>query len=50
VQSALDKLKSGDASGITDTNSLISSVEDSSSKGGAPITENEDADLTSTPT
>jgi hypothetical protein len=49
VQSALDKLKSGDASGITDTNSLISSVEDSSSKGGAPITENEDADLTSTP-
>jgi hypothetical protein len=49
VQSALDKLKGGDASGITDTNSLISSVEDTSSKDGAPITENENADLTSTP-
>lgn len=49
VQSALDKLKGGDASGITDTNSLISNVEGTSSKDGAPITENENADLTSTP-
>lgn len=49
VQSALDKLKGGDASGVTDVNSLISNVEGSSSKGGAPITENEDADLTSAP-
>ena len=49
VQSALDKLKGGDASGITGVNSLISNVEDTSSKDGAPITENENADLTSTP-
>jgi len=49
VQSALDKLKGGDASGVTDVNSLISNVESTSSKDGAPITENEDADLTSTP-
>lgn len=49
VQSAFDKMKGGDSSGITDVNSAISSVEGTSSKGGVPITEDENADLTSTP-
>lgn len=49
VQAALDKLKGGDASGITDVNNQISSVEGASSKDGAPITENDNPDLTSTP-
>jgi hypothetical protein len=49
VQSAFDKLKGGDASGLTNVNNSISSVEGSSSKDGAPITEDENANLTSTP-
>ena len=49
VQASFDKLKKGDSSGIDDANSLISNVESSSSKGGVPIAENENADLTSTP-
>jgi hypothetical protein len=49
VQSAFDKLKSGDASGVTSVNSLVSSVEGSSSKDGVAITENDNPDLTSTP-
>jgi hypothetical protein len=49
VQAAFDKLKTGDASGITSANSLISSVEGTSAKDGDPITENDNPDLTSTP-
>ncbi|WP_445183382.1 hypothetical protein ACTXG6_33460 [Pseudonocardia sp. Cha107L01] len=49
VQAAFDKLKTGDASGITGANSLISSVEGTSAKDGDPITENDNPDLTSTP-
>lgn len=45
VQSALDKLKSGDASGVTSVNSLVSSVEGTSSKDGVAITENDNPDL-----
>jgi hypothetical protein len=49
VQAAFDKLKTGDASGLTDVNSSISSVESTSSKDGDPITENNNPKLTSTP-
>jgi hypothetical protein len=49
VKAAFDKLKGGDASGITDVNSAISSVEGTSKKDGVEITENENADLTSNP-
>jgi hypothetical protein len=45
VQGAFDKLKGGDASGITDVNSLISSTERTSDKDGVAITENDDPDL-----
>lgn len=49
VQSAFDRLKGGDASGLTDVNSAISSVEGSSSKDGVPIKEDDNPNLTSTP-
>ncbi|HEY1968788.1 MAG TPA: hypothetical protein VGH89_12640 [Pseudonocardia sp.] len=49
VKSAFDKLKGGDASGITDINSAISSVEGTSKKDGVTITENDNPDLTSNP-
>lgn len=49
VQAAFDKLKGGDASGLTAANSSISSVESTSNKDGVPITENDNPDLTSTP-
>jgi hypothetical protein len=49
VQAAFDKLKSGDASGVTDVNSQISSVEGTSNKDGVAITENDNPDLTATP-
>jgi hypothetical protein len=49
VQGAVDKLKSGDASGVTGVDSAISSTEGAAARGGAPITENDDPDLTSTP-
>jgi hypothetical protein len=49
VQGAFDKLKSGDASGVTNVNSLVSSVEGTSKTDGVPITENDNPDLTSTP-
>ena len=45
VQSAFDKLKSGDASGVTSVNSLVSSVEGTSGKDGVAITENDNPDL-----
>ena len=49
VQAAFDKLKGGDASGVTDANSLISTVEDASKQDSVDITENDSGDLTSTP-
>ena len=49
VQNAFDKLKTGDASGITSVNSAVSSVEGTSAKDGDAITENDNPDLTSTP-
>ncbi|WP_051342578.1 hypothetical protein [Pseudonocardia spinosispora] len=49
VKAALDKLKTGDASGVTSVNGLVSQVSDTSSKDGVAITENDDPDLTSTP-
>lgn len=49
VQAAFDKLKGGDASGITDLNSSIGSIESTSQKDGVAIQENENADLTKKP-
>jgi len=49
VQSAFDKIKKGDASGLTSIEGLISSVTGLSAANGAQITENEDADLKSAP-
>lgn len=49
VQAAFDKLKTGDASGITDANSAVAAVEATSAKDGVPITENDNPDLTATP-
>lgn len=49
VKAALDKLKSGDASGVTSVNGLVSQVSDTSNKDGVAITENDNPDLASTP-
>jgi len=49
VRAAFDKLKTGDASGITNVNSLVSSVEGTSKTDGVEITENDNPDLASTP-
>ncbi|GAA2418619.1 hypothetical protein [Mycolicibacterium llatzerense] len=49
VQAAFDKLKGGDASGITDLNTSIGSIESISQKDGVPIQEDENADLTKKP-
>lgn len=49
VQSAFDKLKGGDDSGITGLNSLIGQTENTSKGQGVEITENEDGDLTKSP-
>jgi hypothetical protein len=49
VQGAVDRLKGGDGSGLDRVDSSIASAESASSKGGAPIVENDDPDLTSTP-
>jgi hypothetical protein len=49
VKDAFDKLKGGDPSGIEDANSAITNIESTSGKDGVAITENENADLTSTP-
>ena len=49
VQSAFDKLKGGDDSGITGLNTLIGQTETSSKGQGVEITENEDGDLTKSP-
>ncbi|WP_418003368.1 hypothetical protein ACNO8X_26180 [Mycobacterium sp. PDNC021] len=49
VQAAFDKLKGGDASGITDLNTSIGSIESISQKDGVAIQEDENADLTKKP-
>ncbi len=49
VQAAFDKLKGDDASGITDLNSSIGSIESTSQKDGVAIQEDENADLTKKP-
>lgn len=49
VQSAFDKLKGGDNSGVDGLNSLISQTESTSAKDGVQITENENGDLTKSP-
>lgn len=49
VQSAFDRLKSGDASGLDDVNSMVSTVEGTSAKDGVQIAENENPDLSSKP-
>lgn len=49
VQAAFDKLKGGDASGITDLNTSIGSIESISQKDGVPIQEDENADLAKKP-
>jgi predicted small lipoprotein YifL len=49
VKSAFDRVKTGDASGLTDVNNEIAAVTSTSKKDGVEITENENADLTSTP-
>lgn len=49
VQGAVDRLKGGDASGLNGVDSAITSAENGASEGGAPIAEDDDPDLTSTP-
>lgn len=49
VQAAFDKLKGGDASGITDLNSSIGSIESTSQKDGVAIQEDENADIAKQP-
>jgi len=49
VQAAFDKFKGGDASGITDLNSSIGSIESSSQKDGVAIQEDENADIAKQP-
>jgi hypothetical protein len=49
IQAAVDKLRNGDPSGIEDTQNSLTGIEDTSAKSGDPISENENADLTSTP-
>ncbi|MCD2195738.1 hypothetical protein LQ327_20410 [Actinomycetospora endophytica] len=49
VQGAVDKLKGGDASGLSGVDSTITSAENSASRNGAPVVENDNPDLSSTP-
>jgi hypothetical protein len=49
VQGAVDKLKGGDASDLSRVDSTITSAEGASSKGGDPIVEDDNPDLTSAP-
>lgn len=49
VKSAFGQLKNGDASGITDLNSTISSIEGTSKGNGVDIAENDNANLASKP-
>jgi hypothetical protein len=49
VQAAFDKLKGGDASGVTDLNSSIGSIESTSQSDGVAIQEDENADIAKRP-
>lgn len=49
ISGAWSRLKNGDSKGIDDINSSISSIESTSSADGAPIREDEDANLSSRP-
>ncbi len=49
VQSAFDKLKGGDSSGVDGLNTLISQTESTSKSDGVEITEDENGDLTKSP-
>jgi predicted small lipoprotein YifL len=49
VKSAFDRLKGGDASGITDLSSTITSIEGTSKGNGVDIAENDNANLASKP-
>lgn len=49
VQSAFDKLETGDSSGVDGLNTLISQTEDTSKSQGVQITENENGDLSKSP-
>jgi hypothetical protein len=49
VQAAFDKLKGGDASGITDLNSSIGGIESTSQTNGVAIQEDENADIAKRP-
>jgi hypothetical protein len=49
VQGAVDKLKGGDTDALSRVDSTITSAESASSKGGAPIVEDDNPDVTSTP-
>ncbi|MGB8406618.1 MAG: hypothetical protein WCE30_21405 [Mycobacterium sp.] len=49
VQAAFDKLKGGDASGLTALNSSIGSVESTSQTNGVAIQEDENADIAKRP-
>jgi hypothetical protein len=49
VQGAVDRVRGGDGSGIDGIDSAISSTESAAGRDGAPITEDENPDLTSTP-
>lgn len=49
VKAAFDKLKGGDASGVTDLNSTIGSIESTSQSDGVPIQEDENADISKRP-
>ncbi len=49
IQNAFDRLKSGDASGITDINGLIGTVTSAAQAQGDTIVEKDDADLSAAP-
>ena len=49
ITSAFDRLKGGDASGITDLSSTITSIEGTSKGNGVDIAENDNANLASKP-
>lgn len=49
LHAAVDKLKGGDASGITNASTLVSSIEDTAQRNGAPIQEDDTANIASNP-
>ena len=49
VQGAVERLKGGDAGGLSTVDSSITSAEGAAAKGGAPVVEDDDPDLAATP-